>query len=123
MKISRTYTKFYEYRFNNTVRGNVSDHDVILRNQTINKMKKFKSLGSIGQKNGGIVENIANRIRCGLMKWQKATKVLRKKIPLKVKGKSDKTVVIPIMMYRSEHWEINKRKEIKMNVVEMKMLK
>lgn len=44
-------------------------------------------------------------------------------VPLKVKEKLYKTVVKSEKMYTAECWAINKKEEIKLKVVEMRMLK
>lgn len=56
--------------------------------------------------------DVANRIKCVQIKWQKATGVMRdKKIALK-KGKG-KTLVRSAVLYRCEYWAINKNEKLK----------
>lgn len=59
------------------------------------------------QKNEGIVEKVASRIRRGWIKWREATGVLSdKKVPLKGKGKFYKSIVRLTMVYGSKYWAV-----------------
>lgn len=56
LKINKTNIEFLQFRFNNMIGGNGSNHNTRLGSQLINKMVKFKYLGSI--------VDLASMIRC-----------------------------------------------------------
>ena len=56
--------------------------------------------------------------------WRSASGVLcDKRVPLKLKGKSHKTVIRPAMLYGTETASMKKTEEKNMDVTEMRMLK
>lgn len=70
------------------------------------------------------MENVANRIKCGLMQLREVIGMLcNKKVLIKVKGKFYKTFMEPAIIYGFECWIINKQEKIKMIVVEMRTVR
>lgn len=68
--------KCLEFRFKNKVGRHKSDYNVKIGGELINKVNKFKYLGSMIQENKRILEDVACSIRCGWMKWWEAIEVL-----------------------------------------------
>ena len=58
------------------------------------------------------------------MNWKKCSGVLcDQMMPVKLKGKVDRTVVRPAMLYGAETWATTKRQESRIEVNEMRMLR
>lgn len=77
-------------------------------------MKKLMYQESIVRKNGGIWEDVANKIKCGWMKWREAITVLcDNKVSLKIKRNLYKTIVKPAMMCGSEYGAVTKKEKSK----------
>lgn len=85
------------------------------------KIEKFKYLESFARENRVIVVYVTNRIRCDWMKLREVIEVLcDKKVQLKVKKKFYKTVVRPAIICC---WALNKKKEIKTKILQMRMIR
>jgi len=85
----------------------------------IGEVESLKYLGSFVQKNGNVGMDVKLRIKFGWMKWREAlSELCDKKIPMRLKGKFYKSVLIPTMLYSSECWIVNRRIEQSMSVVE-----
>ena len=83
--------------------GNRIGHEIMLNEDVVKEVEKFKYLGSVVQKDGGFEEDIKHRIKCGRVKWREASGVLcDKRIPIRLKGEYYKSVVRPAMMYGME---------------------
>jgi hypothetical protein len=87
-----------QFNRDNSDDGNVSlDEQVVLMNDI------FWYLGSMLQSDGGIDENISDRIRAGWVRWRQAYDILYdKKVPNKLKGKFYKMTIKHAMMYDTE---------------------
>ena len=69
-------------------------------------------------------KEVTFRIQCGWNNWRKVSGVIcDRRVPVKVKGKVQKTMVRPAMMYGLEAVPLKKSEEKKMDVAEMKMLR
>ena len=72
---------------------------------------------------GGTTTGCKNRVRLAWNKWREVTGVIcDKKVPVKLKHKMYKTVIIPSMTYGDECWTMQKKDEMLMNKTEMRML-
>jgi hypothetical protein len=74
--------------------------DVRLDGQVVPKKDTFRYLESMLQKNGDIDEDVSHRIKVDWLNWCQASDVLcDPRVPLKLKGKVNMTVIRPVMMY------------------------
>lgn len=68
------------------------------------RLKVLKYLGFFEQKISGFNKKVKHRIKC-----REVSGILcDMKIPIKLKGKFDKSVVRPTMLYDSECWAVDK---------------
>ena len=90
----------------------------------LEQVKVFKYLGSVVQEDGGMKNEISNRIQSGWRNWRKCSGVLcDRKIPVKLKGKVYKTVIRPAMLHAAETWATKETEEKRLEVQEMRMLR
>ena len=83
----------------------------------------FKYLGSMFDAEGGTTTNCKKRVRLAWNKWRKVTGVIcDKKVPVQLKHKIYKIVIIPTMTHGAECWTMKKKDEMLMNKTEMRML-
>lgn len=68
LKIGKSKTEFFKFRFNNMIEGIGSDYNARLQGQLIYKAVKFKYIGSTVYKNERIMKNVTSKIRCSRMK-------------------------------------------------------
>ena len=117
-KISRTKTEYLQ------INDDEDLDDMKMDEEIIKKVQAFKYLGGMHVSDYGELSiEISHRIQCGWNAWRKLSSVLcDKKMKVRLKRKVYKTAVHPAMMYGSETWGVKKTPEIKMTVVEMKML-
>nr|XP_016442661.1 PREDICTED: uncharacterized protein LOC107768062 [Nicotiana tabacum] len=95
-----------------------------LDTQVIPKRDSFKYLGFVIQENEEINKNVTHRIRARLMKCRLASGILcDKNVPPRVKRKFYKVVVRPTMLYGVECWPVKIFHVLKMEAVEMGILK
>lgn len=64
MDWSRAKTDSLKFRFTNEMGGNGSYRNVKLGDKCINKVERFKCLGSVMLENGRILEDVTRRIKC-----------------------------------------------------------
>ena len=84
----------------------------------------FRYLGSTVQADGGLDLEVKMRIQAGWNNWRKLTGVLcDKSVPLRVKSRIYKLMVLPAMMYGFETAAITKRQGEKLKANEKKMLR
>ena len=73
---------------------------------------------------GGTTTNCKKRVRLAWNKWRKVTGVIcDKKVPVQLKHKIYKIVIIPTMTHGAECWTMKKKDEMLMNKTEMRMLR
>lgn len=65
LKICMIKTELLKLKFKNGVQGNRSSYNVRLGGQLIYKVEKFVYFGWVMQENGGNVDNVVGRIKCG----------------------------------------------------------
>nr|GEY65332.1 hypothetical protein [Tanacetum cinerariifolium] len=98
--------------------------DIRIEDQVLQPNESFRYLGSVLHRSGRIVDDVAHRIRAGLMKWRAASGVLYdKRVPLKLKGKFYRAAIRPTMLYGSECWPITKALAFRVEVAEVRMLR
>ena len=79
-------------------------------------------LGSTLQSDGGMSTEINKRTQCGWNNWRKMSGVLcDKRVPPHVKGKINKMIVQPAMLYGMETVPVTSSHMKKLEVTEMKM--
>ena len=98
--------------------------NVKTQGKTVTRTKVFKYLGSTVQEYGGIEDDVGKRIKAGWNNWRKVTGVLcDSMVSPGVKGRLNKTIVRPTMLYGMETVAVTKSQEKQMEKVEMKMLR
>ncbi|XP_070013916.1 uncharacterized protein [Nicotiana sylvestris] len=121
-KLSKTKTEYLECKFSGETRG--GEGEVRLDSQVIPWRGSFKYLVSIIHGDGEIDEDITHRIGTEWMKWRLASGVLcDKKVPLKLKAKFYRMVVIPTMLYGAECWPVKIAHVQKMKAIKVRMLR
>ena len=87
LKISRKKTEYL--RFNED-----QDSDIVMDGERLNRVGKFKYLGSTVAGDGNLDAEITHRVQAGWRNWRKMSGVLcDRRINVKVKGRVHKTVV------------------------------
>ena len=88
------------------------------------KVDDFKYLGSTVQSNGECGREVKKRVQAGWNGWRRMSGVIcDRRVPARVKGKVYKVAVRPAMLYGLETVALTKRREAKMEVAELKMLR
>ena len=86
------------------------------------QVTEFKYLGSTLQSDGGMSTEINKRTQCEWNNWRKMAGVLcDKRVPPHVKGKINKMIVQPAMLYGMETVPVTSSHVKKLEVTEMKM--
>ena len=92
--------------------------------EEVERVTHFKYLGTSIEEEGGMETEIAKRMGAGWIHWKKCSGVLcDKRMPVTLKGKVYRTVVIPAMLYEAETWAKTKRHGSRIDVNEMRMLR
>ncbi|XP_063374130.1 uncharacterized protein LOC134661850 [Cydia amplana] len=121
IRISRKKT---EYMYCNLSGSSVDRPSPLVDNVPINKVTKFKYLGSIITSDLNTQADIENRIQAGWQKWRALTGVLcDARMPIQVKGNVYKRAVRPALLYGAECWPMRKEEEHVMHCTEMRMLR
>ena len=104
LKISRTKT---EYLTSNT---NDTEITVKIVDAELPTVASFKYLGSLFTSEGRSQADVDNMIIIGWMKWKEVSGVMcDRKMPVELKDKVFKTIIIPAMTYGSEYWAVKKK--------------
>ncbi|XP_009601979.1 uncharacterized protein [Nicotiana tomentosiformis] len=100
------------------------DVEVRLDSQVIPKKWSFKYLGSIISSDNEIDDDFTHQIGARWIKWKLSFGVwCDKKVPPRQKGKFNKVVVRPTMLYGAVCWPVKNAHVQQMQVVEMRMLR
>ena len=92
--------------------------------QRMEEVKSFKYLGSVVHDDGDLDAEMTNRIKISWGNWKKCQGFLcDPRVPLTLKGRIQKQVVRPAMLYSAETWATRKKDERRLDVVEMRMLR
>ena len=118
LKVSRSKTEYLRV-------GDVDDGEELkLQGEKVKRAKTFKYLGSTVSSDGRCEEEVRRRIQAGCMSWRKVSGVLcDRKLSAKIKGKMNKSVVRPTMLYGMETVVVTERQMKKMKVAELKMVR
>ena len=120
-RLSRSKTEYMEFKFSQ--QRSRTQEAVRIGDTEVPTSGKFRYLGSILQRDGGIDDDVRHHIQAGWSKWRSATGVLcDRKVPEKLKGKFYRTAIRPAMLYGTECWATKHEHEQKMKVAEMRML-
>ena len=88
------------------------------------RVKEFKYLGSTVQGSGGCEREVKKRVQAGWNGWRRVSGVIdERRLPDRVKGKVDSSVVRPAMVYGLETVAVTKKQVEEMEVAEMKRLR
>ena len=122
MRVSRPKTQFIDFSFEQNAQGNRTQVQIL--GEEVERVTHVKYLGTSIEEEGGMETDIAKRVGAGWMNWKKCSGVLcDKNMPVKLKGKVYRTVVIPAMLYGAETWATTKRQASRIEVNEMRMLR
>ena len=118
IKVSRSRTKYL------CVNEGNDEETVKMDDTKVQRVKKFKYLGSTVQENGSCEREVKKRVQEGWNGWRKVSGVIcDRRLPAKVKGKVYSSVVRPAMVYGLETVAVTKKQVEEMEVAEMKMLR
>ena len=88
------------------------------------RIREFKYLGSTVQESGDCEREVRKRVQAGWNEWRRVSGVIcDKRLPARVKGKVNSSVVRPAMVYGLKTIAVTKKLVEKMEVAEMKMLR
>ena len=119
MKISRKKTEYMTTDIDGDQQATLQ-----LGGIRLNRVKKFKYLGSLVEETGEMRKEIDHRIQCGWNNWRRVSGVIcDRRVPIRLKGKVHKSVVRPTMTYGLEAAPLKKTEEKRLDVAEMKMLR
>ncbi|KAI5099061.1 hypothetical protein C0J45_11200, partial [Silurus meridionalis] len=89
----------------------------------VEKVDEFRYLGSKVRSNGECVREVKKRVQAGWSGWRRVAGVVcDRRVFARVKGKINRTVVRPAMLYGLETMALSKRQEVELKVAELKML-
>ena len=118
MKVSRSKTEYP------CINGGNDDKTVKMEDAKVPRVKEFKYLGSTVQESGGCEREVKKRVQAGWNGWRRESGVIcDRRLPARVKGKVDSSVVRPAMVYGLETVAVTKKQVEEMEVAEMKMLR
>ena len=102
-----------------------TNRDLFLDNKKLEKVKSFKYSGSIISDDGSMEEELKARIAKAGSCFGAMVKVMcnRGHVSLETKLKVLKCVLIPVLMYASETWNLSKAQETRLDVIEMRWLR
>ena len=87
-------------------------------------MEKFRYLGVTLTNTNVIREEIKRRINMGTACYYSLEKILSSRLlSKKLKVKTYKTIILPVVMYRCETWSLTLREEHRLRVFENKVLR
>ncbi|KAI5085876.1 hypothetical protein C0J45_23571, partial [Silurus meridionalis] len=90
----------------------------------VEKVEKFRYLGSTVQSNGECLRKVKKRVQAGWSGWRRVTGVIcDSRVSARIKGNVYRTVVRPAMLYGLEIVALSKRQEVELEVAELKMLR
>ena len=122
MRVSRPKTQFMDFHFEKSQQGN--REPVKILGEELERVTHFKYLGMSMEETIGMETEITKRVGAGWINWKKCSGVLcDRRMPVKLKGKVYKTVIRPAMLYGTETWATTKRREKRIEVTEMRMLR
>ena len=88
------------------------------------RVKEFKYLGSTVQESGNCEREVKKRVQAGWNGWRKVSGVIcNRRLPARVKGKVDSSVVRPAIVCGLEMVVVTKKQVEEMEVAKMKMLR
>ena len=100
------------------------DSTVLINQNRIQKVEKFRYLGSVINTEGTLKDDTALRIQSAWMSWKKLSGIMHdRKIRRDLKIKLYTTCIRPAMIYGSECWVVNGDCNRRLAVTEMKMLR
>ena len=98
--------------------------NVILNGQVLEEVSHFKYLGSIIAANGGVEEDVCQRVNEGCKVWGAMKGVMKSRgLGMNVKRELYERVVVPTVTYGSELWGMKVSERNKLNVFEMRCLR
>ena len=117
MKVSKSKTEYL------CINGGNDDETVKMEDTNVPRVKEFKYLGSMVQENGDC-EREVKRVQAGWNRWRRVSGVIcNRRLPARVKGKVNSSVVRPAMVYGLEMVVVTKKQVEEMEAAEMKMLR
>ena len=97
--------------------------DLPVEQQQINRVEKFKYLGTILSDDTSVTREVVHRQQKAWITWKVTGTLFDKKIPKRMKSEIYKRMIRPAMTYGSECLTVKKKENDKFEVTEMKMLR
>ena len=122
MRISRPRTQFMDF---NLGQDNGQEREPVkIVGEELQRVHHFKYLGSSVEETGGMATEITQRVSAAWRNWKRCSGMLcDRRMPVKLKGKVDKTVARPALLYGAETWATARGQEARLEVNEMRMLR
>ena len=107
MRISRPKTQFMDFNFG---QDNGQEREPVkIIGEELQRVHHFMYLGSSVEETGGMATEITQRMSAAWRNWKRCSGVLcDRRMPVKLKGMVDKTVVRPALLYGAETWATTK---------------
>ena len=97
--------------------NDANNHKIKIDNEEIEEVDKFTYLGAIVSNEGGSTEDLKNRIGKARSTFARLRNIWKsKKIRRGTKIRLYKTLVLPVLLYGSETWKMNKSNDNAVNV-------
>ena len=107
MRISRPKTQFMDFNFG---QDNGQEREPVkIIGEELQRVHHFMYLGSSVEETGGMATEITQIMSAAWRNWKRCSGVLcDRRMPVKLKGMVDKTVVRPALLYGAETWATTK---------------
>jgi hypothetical protein len=100
------------------------NQNIWIANESFENLAKFKYLGTKMTNQNDIQDEIKNRLNSGIACYYSVQNLLSSRIISKsLKIKIYKTVILPVVLYRSETWSLTLREEHRLRVFENRVLR
>ncbi|KAI5621974.1 hypothetical protein C0J50_18358 [Silurus asotus] len=116
MKVSRSKTEYM------CVNERECSGVVRLQGEEVEKVVELRYMGSTVQSNGVCVGEVKKRVQAGWGGWRRVTGVIYDR-RVSARMNAYRTVVRPALLYGLETVALSKRKEVELEVAELKMLR
>ena len=122
MRIRRPNAQFTDFKFGHD--NGQGREPVKILGEELQRVHHFMYLGSSVDETGGMTIEISQRVSAAWGHWKRCSGVLcDRRMPVKLKGKVDKTVVRPALLYGAETWATARGQKARLEVNETRMLR
>ena len=96
-----------------------SNVSILVNGQAIERVSRFKYLGSVVSEDGRSLEAVKERIVLAKDVFSKTRELLTKRMSRSLKKKMIKTLIWPVALYGCETWTLRKEETLRLNAFEM----